>query len=124
MPASRFAAAILLVALSCGPAPTNGGANDPRGVVLRGPVTPVCKVDVPCDAPFSALFHVWQGSVQVATFASDSTGCFGIDLPDGSYVVVPDASAPILDAAAQRRAVTIAAGKLVPDTLSFDTGIR
>ena len=120
----RFAAPMILVALSCGPAPTNGTGNDPRGLVLRGPVMPVCRVGVPCDAPFSALFHVWQGEAEVAQFTSDSTGRFRLDLADGGYVVVPDSSAPVIDAAAQRRAVTIAAGELIPDTLAFDTGIR
>jgi len=112
------------LAAACSPAVPTGVAADPAAYVLRGPVTPVCRVGVPCDAPFSALFHVREGGVEVARFRSDSGGRFRLTLPPGTYLIVPDSTAPLMGAGSQSRTVTIAGGRLIPDTLEFDTGIR
>ena len=105
---------------STAPSPTTGLT----GVVMRGPVTPVCRVDVPCDAPFSARFHVLRGTEEVTEFTSDPAGRFVVALVPGRYVVVPDSTAPILAARSQIRVVTVDSGAVTPVTLSFDTGIR
>ena len=102
----------------------SNGASGLEGVVLRGPVTPVCRVDVPCDAPFSARFHVLRGTEEVSEFTSDTAGRFVVALAPGRYVVVPDSTAPILAARFQTRVVTVDSGSVTPVTLSFDTGIR
>ena len=103
------------------PSPTTGLT----GVVMRGPVTPVCRVDVPCDAPFSATFAVEQDGRQVAQFQSDATGQFTVYLKPGAYAVVPAADAPIIGASLQRKSVTVADnGMLTVVRLMFDTGIR
>jgi hypothetical protein len=95
------------------------------GVVMRGPVTPVCRVDVPCDAPFSATFTVEQNGRRVAQFQSDAAGQFTVNLKPGAYMVVPAADAPIIGASLQRKAVTVADnGMLTVVRLMFDTGIR
>lgn len=94
------------------------------GQVLRGPITPVCTDGVPCDAPFSATFHVQRGSKEVAAFVSDSEGRFLVLLPPGSYTVVPDASAPLLGASQQSQPVTVSDEGLTEVVLYFDTGIR
>ena len=95
------------------------------GVVMRGPVTPVCRVDVPCDAPFSATFTVEQDGRQVARFQSDAAGQFTVYLKPGAYAVVPAADAPIIGASLQRKSVTVADnGMLTVVRLMFDTGIR
>jgi len=95
------------------------------GVVMRGPVTPVCRVDVPCDAPFSASFTVEQNGLRVAQFQSDATGQFTVYLKPGAYTVLPAADAPIIGASLQRKSVTVADnGMLTSVRLMFDTGIR
>ena len=95
------------------------------GVVMRGPVTPVCRVDVPCDAPFSASFTVEQDGRRVAQFQSDAAGQFTVYLKPGAYVVVPAGDAPIIGASLQRKSVTVADnGMLTVVRLTFDTGIR
>src|SRR5258708_3754044 len=88
--------ATLIAALACaGPAnPTAdllgaGGGTGLVGQVLRGPITPVCRVDVPCDAPFSAWFEVLQGTALVTRFHSDSARAFKVALPPGAYVGGP-----------------------------------
>jgi hypothetical protein len=103
------------------PSPTTGLT----GVVMRGPVTPVCRVDVPCDAPFSATFTVEQGDRRIAQFQSDAAGQFIVYLKPGAYTVVPAADAPIIGASFQRKSVTVADnGMLTVVRLTFDTGIR
>ena len=106
---------------SAGPSPPTGLT----GIVTRGPVTPVCRVDVPCDAPFSATFTVQRAGERVAQFQSDAMGQFTVFLAPGSYTVVPGADAPIIVPSAQAKSVTVAdTGALTVVRLAFDTGIR
>ena len=74
---------------------------------MRGPVTPVCRVVVPCDAPFSAGFTVQHAGRLVAQFQSDSAGQFTVFLDPGGYTVVPNADAPLISPVAQAKSVTV-----------------
>ena len=94
------------------------------GTVLRGPVTPVCRVDVPCDAPFSAGFTAQQGSRVVAEFRSDATGHFEVRLARGIYLIVPGPDAPIISPRSQTKEVTVGPSGPTNVVLHFDTGIR
>lgn len=94
------------------------------GTVSRGPITPVCQENVPCDAPFAATFEVRRGDHVVATFTSDAQGHFVVRLPPGSYVVVPAAGSGIMNAGAQGKSVEVGAEGLTTVQLVFDTGIR
>jgi hypothetical protein len=106
---------------STAPSPATGIT----GVVVRGPITPVCRVDVPCDAPFSAGFSVERGGRRISEFKSDAAGQFTVFLEAGSYTVVPDADAPIISPSIQAKSVTVAdTGQLTVVRLTFDTGIR
>ena len=103
------------------PSPTTGLT----GVVFRGPITPVCRIDVPCDAPFSATFRVQRGGRQIAQFQSDSSGQFTVHLDPGAYSVVPNADAPVFSPMVQAKSVTVEdTGVLTVVRLIFDTGIR
>jgi len=92
--------------------------------VVRGPIQPVCQVDVPCDAPFSAGFSVRQDGHAVTHFQSDTDGRFTIRLVPRVYLVVPDADAPIFSPAQQAKSLTIPDADSTTVELSFDTGIR
>jgi len=106
---------------SAGPSPTTGLT----GVVIRGPITPVCRIDVPCDAPFSATFNVNKDGRRVAQFQSDTAGQFTVFLAPGAYTVVPNTDAPIISPSSQMKPVTVADnGMLTVVRLTFDTGIR
>jgi len=127
--ASTHAAAFLVIlAASCSTAgcgtPTAPSDTVLTGTVMRGPVQPVCRVDVPCDAPFSATFTVEQRDRVVATFLSDSNGRFEVRLPPGSYLVIPSATAPIISPRAQAKEVIVGPNGPTMVTLRFDTGIR
>ena len=94
------------------------------GTATRGPITPVCRVDVPCDAPLSSSFEVRQNGRLVATFRSDAQGRFTVTLRPGTYVIVPAADAPLMHASAQAKTVEVGADGLTSVQLAFDTGIR
>jgi hypothetical protein len=119
---------LLALAVSCGA----GGCGAPVapsdtalvGTVVRGPVQPVCRVDVPCDSPFSASFTVERGDRVVATFRSDSDGHFEVRLASGRYLVVPGTDAPILAPRSQAKEVTVGSDGKTMVVLHFDTGIR
>ncbi len=93
-------------------------------MVLRGPITPVCRVDVPCDEPFSASFSVRQGGRTVTTFHSDANGHFESRIAPGTYLVVPAADAPVISPASQAKQVEVGSSGLTTVALRFDTGIR
>ena len=94
------------------------------GIVLRGPVQPVCRPQVPCDAPFGADFTVEQDGRVVATFRSDAEGYFRVHLAPGTYLVVPGPDAPIISPSGQAKPVVVGPDGLTSVRLEFDTGIR
>lgn len=147
---SRYLPALCILALSCGggatpadlepvggapptdvgPAPTGGGPTDGgsastgvEGTAFRSPMQPVCRLDEPCRAPFSARFEVRQGERVVTRFRSDAGGHFLVHLAPGTYTAVPDASAPLL-ARSQVHEVTVGPSGLTHVEWDFDTGIR
>ena len=94
------------------------------GVVVRGPITPVCQIQVPCDAPFSATFSVEQNARRISEFRSDADGRFSVMLPAGVYRIVPGADAPIMSPQLQAKMVEVLPVGLTTVRLEFDTGIR
>ena len=122
-----MAAALLILIAAC----SNGGAlpgqpsglstSGLEGTVRRGPIEPVCRQGIPCDAPLQADFTLQQDGRVVARFASDSAGHFSVYVAPGSYVVVPDQPVGIGPQALQ---VVVNSEGLTHVELTFDTGIR
>lgn len=120
---SSMIAALMLG--SCTGDPGDPVSTGLSGTVFRGPMQPVCSIDQPCtDEPFSAEFAVYRGTSRVEEFRSDSQGAFSVALAPGSYRIVPDASAPLLQPAAQIKDVEVGSVGMTTVQLSFDTGIR
>jgi len=94
------------------------------GLVVRGPIAPVCQVGIACDAPFSAAFSVDQEGRRVAEFRSDANGRFTVMLRAGTYRIVPADDAPIISPRAQAKTVSVLTMGLTEVRLEFDTGIR
>ncbi len=93
--------------------------------VVRGPVQPVCRADLPCDdVPFVSGFDIERGGRRVATARSDSAGRFRIALAPGDYRVVPHGDAPIIFPRAQVKDVRVTIDSVTRVLLHFDTGIR
>jgi hypothetical protein len=115
---------VCVVALGCHSPASPTITTGLTGTVLRGPITPVCQIQVPCDAPFSADFSVEQNGKVVSQFRSDQDGRFTVMLAPGGYRVVPAANAPIMFPAAQAKTVEVLSTGLTEVRLTFDTGIR
>ncbi len=113
----------MLLSLLAGPAV----AAD-RGVLavvaLRGPITPVCKVGVPCNGPAAGVgIVVRRGGAVVARATTGKTGRARVLLRPGRYAVSASYGAA-MHARLQSASVTIVAGRTKLVRFSFDTGIR
>ena len=122
--ARRYVVVLAAAFAACGgptaPTPTTGLT----GVVVRGPVTPVCQVEAACDAPFAATFSVDQNAREISQFHSDAAGRFTVRLQPGAYTIVPGPDAPILAPQSQAKTVQVLPSGLTDVRLEFDTGIR
>jgi hypothetical protein len=117
-------ALIVAVGASCSDSLSPTVATGLTGVVVRGPIAPVCTNDRPCDAPFSAAFDVYADGRRVAGFRSDAQGRFTVMLPPGVYRIIPTADAPVIQPPAQVKSVEVLPVGLTEVRLEFDTGIR
>jgi hypothetical protein len=101
-----------------------GGGGLLRIVATRGPVTPVCRVDVPCDGPAKAVQIVVRRSGAVVAHAlTDAAGRARVPLPGGRYAVTATYAGGV-GTAAQSKAARVVTGHTTTLTFSFDTGIR
>jgi hypothetical protein len=119
-----FLLAFAATLLSCSPTINNPSETGLQGQVLRGPITPVCTQNAPCDAPFSAWFIVLKDDRKVSRFQSDINGEFAIALDPGVYAIVPDNTAPLMHPQQQRKEVEVQPEGITHVTLQFNTGIR
>ena len=95
-----------------------------EGTARRGPIQPVCQAGQSCDAPLSTRFDLLRGTELVVSFRSDAQGHYRVLAAPGTYRVVPDASAPLLDPRGQQQKVAVGSSGMTQVDLSFDTGIR
>src|ERR1700730_13563293 len=102
------AASVLIV-----PAGTaSGGAlsGGLQGVIMRGPVTPVCMVGVPCSRPAAGLVLAFRrGGNDRAHVTTAKNGTYRVILAAGTYGgrVTPPSTPPIKPAS-----VTVAGGRI------------
>ena len=91
-----------------------------HGVVLRGPVTPICTAEEPCSEPAAGAVLVFsRGGRDVARSHVQTDGRYRITLPAGMYAVRL-ASLRRLEPHAAR----VIAGRFRHVDFSIDTGIR
>ena len=112
------------IATACDQPPAPTDDTGLTGVVVRGPIAPVCEIDKPCNSPFIAAFGVYENTRRVAGFRSDANGRFTVTLAAGTYRIIPAADAPIIQPSAQVKTVDVHPVGLTQVTLEFDTGIR
>jgi hypothetical protein len=91
-----------------------------RGVVMRGPVTPVCRAELPCSAPakdvkltFTRLGRSWRTT-------TDDHGRYRIVLKAGTYVVRISTQLPRTTS----WRVVVPHGRVAVHDFHVDTGIR
>jgi hypothetical protein len=109
------------VALLCSPVAAASTTSGLRGLVLRGPVTPVCQVGVACDKPAPHVLLVFvRGGVVAGRTSSDANGRYRIALTAGTYLVrIPSAKLGF----APRR-VAVLPDRVTARNFKIDTGIR
>lgn len=96
-----------------------------EGIMYRGPINLVEIDGEPNNAPFSAVFHVYNlRNSMVTSFTSNESGFYKVMLSPGNYFVVPDASAPLMQGEFQKKEITVQPLGISTIDLYFDTGIR
>lgn len=101
-----------------GPAAAGSGLY---GHAIKGPLTPVCSVSVPCYGPATqARIGFGQPGHRTRWIRADSNGDYRITLPPGRYKVKSKIGFGAVDPATLR----VKAGRFTRADLSLDTGIR
>ena len=79
---------VLAAAVACGSATGSSVRTGLYGTVTKGPLTPVCTVDTPCQGPAADMQLVFSrsGTVVARTRTRDD-GSYRVALRPGRYVV-------------------------------------
>lgn len=119
---STVVIALVLAALAaCGAA---GGATTSglRGTVMRGPITPVCRVGTPCEAPAAKVVLVFRREGRVARTTTDAKGRYRVALAPGTWTISLTRTG--LGSMIYPRQARVVANTFRLVDLSIDTGIR
>jgi len=94
------------------------------GVVMRGPITPVCAIEQPCDAPAKNVTLLFSRNDRiVGRTVTDGQGRYRLRLPAGPYRVRRP-SATMIDRKIEPNQVRVRGGRLIRVDFFIDTGIR
>lgn len=119
-------AAVLLAALvlpTAGAAAFSEAGSGLRGVVMRGPTKPVCRVGEPCEEPApGVVLRFSQYGRVVARAKTGSSGGFRLRLRPGRYAVT--AAQRSVGSGLTPRFVRVRAGRFVRVDFHLDTGIQ
>jgi hypothetical protein len=120
-------AAVLLAALllpaGVGAAGAAGEPSGLRGVVMRGPVKPVCGENEPCEKPAAGVvLQFARKGVLVARVKTGETGRFRVKLRPGRYAVTTRQAR--VGSGLTPRFVRVRAGLFVRVDFHLDTGIQ
>ena len=117
---------LLLVAAVTLSAGTASGAtvSGLRGLVKRGPIMPVCRLDQPCDEPAANVRLVFlRNGVVVSRARTSATGWYRVVLAPGRYAVrLP--GKPALGRNVKPQTARVSRGRYSRVDFSIDTGIR
>ncbi len=94
-----------------------------HGIVMRGPITPVCMVGKPCDAPAANLSLRFTRATATVLVRTDSHGRYRVHLAAGVWAV-STAKAPTIGRGVEPRSVRVRAGVDSRIDLHVDTGLR
>jgi hypothetical protein len=93
-----------------------------HGQVMRGPITPVCRVGTPCDAPAKDVRLLFVRASRTTAVVTDSKGRYRVQLPAGTYTVRTDQQP--FGRVPQPRVVAVKASTVRRVDFFIDTGIR
>jgi hypothetical protein len=116
-------AVLAALVLGCGSAGGGTATTGLKGRVMRGPITPVCRSNQPCDEPARGVRLLFYRSGKLAALATtDQRGWYRIALRAGSYTVRTNRRAPENRLSPSR--VTVPRDRFKRVDLYIDTGIR
>ena len=105
------------------PAVSATGQSGLRGVVMRGPTSPVCRVDEPCEAPAANVVLVFkQASHVVARTTTGPKGGYRLGLKPGRYVVTT--ATRTIGVGLTPRAVVVPRARFARVDFHLDTGLQ
>ena len=118
---------VALVALATAALALAGGASASRssglfGIVMRGPIQPVCRIGVPCDEPASVTLVFSRAGREAARVRSHADGRYRIALPPGTYSVRTTLRS--FGRIPQPASVRVPRSRYARVDFSIDTGIR
>ena len=116
---------LALIAVSLAAVAGASAASPPSGLygtVRRGPITPVCRAGVPCDAPAANIILTFARTGLARTTRADQQGAYRIGLPPGIYSVRTN-SKPF-GQTPRPATVHVRAGHTDKIVFTIDTGIR
>jgi hypothetical protein len=118
-------AVLAALTLGCGSAGSagSGTASGLRGLVKRGPITPVCRVGVPCEEPAHGVKLVFSRSGKVvATAVTNQKGWYRVTLRSGRYSVRTNRTG--FERRTSPSAATVPSDRVARRDFHIDTGIR
>lgn len=92
------------------------------GVVMRGPITPVCQEGVPCEAPARVTLVFSRPGHQAARVRTCADGSYRIRLLPGRYAV--RTTEPAFERRVEPARVTVLRGRFARADFRIETGIR
>ena len=118
--AALTGSAALALSTVGGAAVAAGPASGVRGVVMRGPIHPVCRAEEPCTAPAKKIVLHFAGRYTSGWTKTDLQGRYSLALQPGTYAVqIPSARFGY-----RPRGVTVRASRVAVLNITIDTGIR
>jgi hypothetical protein len=118
----RIPALVLATLCLAAPAGTATAESGLRGVVMRGPTTPVCRIDEPCEAPAANLVLVFSRAGHVARTTTGPKGGYRIGLRPGRYVVTT--ARRTIGVGLTPRVVIVPRERYARVDFDLDTGLR
>jgi hypothetical protein len=111
----------VLTALVLAAAPGSAGTTSGlRGIVMRGPTSPVCRVDVPCSKPAADVKLTFVRAGRSWSVTTGKDGRYRISLVAGRYALrIPGARFGY-----SPTSVLVPRGLVATANVAVDTGIR
>jgi hypothetical protein len=116
---------LALVLAGAAAAGTTTKTSGLRGLVTRGPITPVCVVEQPCSepAPYVTLLFSRNGRV-VGRTVTNGEGRYRLRLAAGLYSVKQAGPVGTIGRGLEPDHARVRAGRFLRVDFSIDTGIR
>jgi hypothetical protein len=119
----RGLAPVTLAALALGLLAGGAGATSATGlfgVVMRGPTSPVCAIEINCEAPAAGVTLIFlRAGSEVARTTTGRDGRYRVRLRPGRYAVRATVKRMLEPTAAR-----VPSGRYARVDFSIDTGIR